>query len=126
MNSIKYFFVSLYYNILFNLKLNKIIKIYRDEVVKSFELADPKNSYWIECNEEYCCPPQTVEGENEFQRPLKNQAELIMKTWQYFPALVQHGLLWLTKYIAWLRKNKSYEKHYNIHQNKVSDHIYEM
>ena len=127
MRSIRYFIVSLYYNFLFNIKLNKILKSYRDQVVRGFDRADPENSYWIECNEEYICAPQIVEDDKEFQDSIKNQTKMIIEDWQYFPAWVEKDLSGLIKYIVWLRK-KYYlnTKQYNIEQNKVSDHIYEM
>ncbi len=127
MNSIRYFFVSLFYNFLFNLKLNKVTRFYSDEIVKDFDLVDPKGSYWIECNKEYANPPQIVDENKEFSAPLRKQTEMIMKSWQYFPASVHKDLFGLIKYIVWLRKTYLNKKQYNnIYQNKVSDHIYEM
>ncbi len=128
MNSIRYLFGSLFYNLLFVLKLNRILRIYRDEVVKSFDLAGHKNSYWIKCDEEYVCTPQAVDEEREFHGSLKKQTKMIMKNWQYFPAQVQKGLLGLIKHIVWLRNTYLNKKQYNnnIYENKVSDHVYEM
>ncbi len=131
MNSIRYLFESLFYNLLFVLKLDKILRIYRDKVVKSFDLVGHKNSYWIKCNEEYVCPPQAVDEEKEFYGSIKKQSKIIVENWQYFPPSARKELLGLTKYIVWLRKihlNKNqYGKHNNgLYQDKVSDHIYEM
>ncbi len=126
MNSIKYFLSSLFYKSLFELKLSKITRIYKDKIVESFDLSNSTNSYWIECNKEYVCPPQIVEDNKEFYGSCKKQSKIIMKNWQYFPSSAQKDILGLIKYIAWLRKAHLNKKQHIIYQKRVSDHIYEM
>lgn len=126
MNSIKYFLSSLYYKFLFDLKLNKVIRIYKNKVMESFDLSNSMNSYWIECSKEHVCPPQIVEDNKEFYSPFKEQGKIIMKNFQYFPSSAQKDLLGLIKYIAWLRKAHLNKKQNIIYQKRVSDHIYEM
>jgi len=126
MNLISDFFASVIYRFLFNFRLNKIFKLYREAVLKDFDLVEPKRSYWIKCSEEYVGPPPIVDDDIEYSSPLKKQAKIIMKNWQYFPASAQKNLLGLIKYVAWLRKRYSNKKRNYMNQNKVSDHVYEM
>lgn len=126
MNLISGFFASVIYRFLFNFRLNQILKLYREAVLKDFDLVEPKRSYWIKCSEEYVGSPQIVEDDIEYSSPLKKQAIMVMKNWQYFSASAQKHLLWLAKYVAWLRKMYSNKKQENTYQNQVSDHVYEM
>lgn len=126
MNSISRFLVSIFYNFWFDLKLKRIIKIYRHKVVNTFDLIDSKDSYWVEFDEQHACLPQNVEEHKEFDGSLKEQTKIMMKSWQYFDTSVQKDFEGLLKYVAWLRKNYSNKKQQHVQQNQVSDHIYEM
>jgi len=127
MNSISFYFKSMFYKFLFNIKLKKTIRLYGKEVVRRFDLVDSTNSYWIDCNSEYLYPPRIIKDDKEFSGSLRKQTEIAMKSWQFFPISDSKDLFGLTKYFVWLRNNNEVNKrHYDIGQNKVSDHIYEM
>ena len=126
MNSISRCLVSIFYDFWFNLKLSRIRRIHRPNVVKSFDLADPKDSFWIECGAQYVCAPQNVEEHKEFDTSLKQQTQAMMKSWEYFDSSTQNEFVGLLKYVAWLRMGHRKRKQYFAHQGQVSDHIYEM
>ena len=127
MNLIRGFWGSIIYRSLFKLKLNKILRLYRAEVRKDFDVVDLKDSYWIKCNNDHVCPPRNVDENKELNGSLKQQAEMITKDWQYFATSDRKHFEVLVKYIVWLRSScQKNKKQYRVHHNLVSDHIYEM
>lgn len=126
MNSISSLIVSMFYKLLFNLRLNKILRNHRQDGKEIFELSDKTSSFWIECDEHYASLPKEIDEYKEFNGSLNEQTELIMKNWQYINHSTRKDFQSLLKYVVWLRRNKSIRKPQYIHQNHVSDHIYEM
>lgn len=108
------------------MKLKKIVRNYREEVVKNFDLSDPQDSFWIQCNNEYAGPPQNIEEQEEFNGSIRKQTKLAMKHWQYFSNCPQKDFQGLLKYVIWLRTNHSNNEQHYVYQHQVSDHIYEM
>ena len=127
MNSIERFVNRIILSKSYDLNLDKLLNSYRDDVIKRFVLADSKESYWIDCKDDYAEAPEIVNEETDLHGSLEDQSNFVIKHWEFFPESVCQEVKGILRYILHLRNLSAIRNKYSVkYQNEVRDNVYEM
>ena len=127
MNSIKSYINHVILSKSYDSNLDKLLNSYRDDVIKRFDLSESKESYWIDCKDDYAEAPEMVNEKTDFHGSLEDQSNFVIKHWNFFPKSVHQELKGILRYILYLRNSSAIRNKYTLkYRSEVRDNVYEM